>query len=275
MNKILSKIIKNAINFKLKESNKQLSLGSSKIGGKPHLPKDFIWPYFVGTNFNDETKNRPLSFIAQINLEEVQKYDLDNVLPHNGMLYFFYDLNTMLWGFDPKDKGAPKVFFVNEKELLESDLPEDLEEQFIVPEMKIKFESKKSLPAFEEYSDVYDEDADWDEYDEVVTQFDIDPAVDPEQSFKLLGYADIIQNSILEECEMVSRGINCGEPVDLPNKLRKDIKQKANDWVLLAQFGTISEEIMFGDCGCIYFYIRKQDLANLNFENIHLCLQCG
>jgi len=76
MNKILSKIIKNAINFKLKESNKQLSLGSSKIGGKPHLPKDFIWPYFVGTNFNDETKNRPLSFIAQINLEEVQKYEI-------------------------------------------------------------------------------------------------------------------------------------------------------------------------------------------------------
>ncbi len=32
---------------------------------------------------------------------------------------------------------------------------------------------------------------------------------------------------------------------------------------------------MFGDCGCIYFYIRKEDLAARRFDRVHLCLQCG
>ena len=33
-------------------------------------------------------------------------------------------------------------------------------------------------------------------------------------------------------------------------------------------------ELMFGDCGRIYFYIRKEDLRNRNFENVWLSLQC-
>ncbi|MCD2347047.1 DUF1963 domain-containing protein [Clostridium guangxiense] len=32
---------------------------------------------------------------------------------------------------------------------------------------------------------------------------------------------------------------------------------------------------MFGDCGEIYFYIRKADLKDKNFENVWLILQCG
>ena len=31
---------------------------------------------------------------------------------------------------------------------------------------------------------------------------------------------------------------------------------------------------MFGDCGRIYFYIRKKDLAERNFDNVQLILQC-
>ncbi|MGN0700170.1 MAG: DUF1963 domain-containing protein [Oscillospiraceae bacterium] len=32
---------------------------------------------------------------------------------------------------------------------------------------------------------------------------------------------------------------------------------------------------MFGDCGHIYFWIRKADLAARNFDNVWLILQCG
>ncbi|MCI6583120.1 MAG: YwqG family protein [Oscillospiraceae bacterium] len=34
-------------------------------------------------------------------------------------------------------------------------------------------------------------------------------------------------------------------------------------------------ELMFGDCGHIYFWIRKSDLKNRDFDNIWLVLQCG
>lgn len=42
--------------------------------------------------------------------------------------------------------------------------------------------------------------------------------------------------------------------------------------------GTIETEnsvIMFGDCGHIYFWIRKQDLKERNFDKVWLILQCG
>ena len=42
--------------------------------------------------------------------------------------------------------------------------------------------------------------------------------------------------------------------------------------------GTIETEdmeYMFCDCGHIYFWIRKQDLKNKNFDRIWLILQCG
>lgn len=95
MEEILKKLIKNSINLKMMD--KKVKLGESKFGGKPHLPKDFVWPYFTGTNFDNETKNRPLAFLAQINLQDAKKFDKDNVLPSEGMLYFFYEnvLNDM------------------------------------------------------------------------------------------------------------------------------------------------------------------------------------
>ena len=33
-------------------------------------------------------------------------------------------------------------------------------------------------------------------------------------------------------------------------------------------------EIMFGDAGTIYFYIKEDDLKNCNFDNIWCILQC-
>ena len=52
---------------------------STEFNNKPYLPKDFIWPYYNGL---------PLSFLAQINLEEVSSLDKDKLLPNRGMLYF-------------------------------------------------------------------------------------------------------------------------------------------------------------------------------------------
>ena len=52
-----------------------------------------------------------MSFLAQINLSVISDYDIDNKLPNNGILYFFYDSEQNVWGFDPKDKAGSKVFF--------------------------------------------------------------------------------------------------------------------------------------------------------------------
>ena len=65
---------------------------SSKLGGKPVVPAGFKWPTFQikWLDYEGEEINRPLSFLAQINLEEVKQYDKENLLPATGILSFFY-----------------------------------------------------------------------------------------------------------------------------------------------------------------------------------------
>ena len=56
------------------------------------------------------------------------------------------------------------------------------------------------------------------------------------------------------------------------------MRSAADRWVLLFQMGTVEDdetELMYGDCGLIYFWIRKEDLAARNFDNVRLILQCG
>ena len=65
--------------------------------------------------------------------------------------------------------------------------------------------------------------------------------------------------------------------IGYPKKYKEEIKKASKDWILLFQMDTVESdnyELMFGDCGYLYFWIKKEDLANKNFENIWLLLQC-
>ena len=96
LKKKLRSISRNEIRLIYKQAKRKRSYLSSKIGGNPAVPEGFVWPCYEGT---------PLSFMAQINLKDVANLDKDNLLPKSGILSFFYELDSMKWGYDPKDKG--------------------------------------------------------------------------------------------------------------------------------------------------------------------------
>ena len=85
-----------SIRLKTKYIDKKLDIGTSKLFGTPDIFEGFVWPTIL---VNDEEYK--LTFIGQINLKEVNKYDKEGLLPKTGMLYFFYDLDEM--PFDPND----------------------------------------------------------------------------------------------------------------------------------------------------------------------------
>ena len=280
LTKKLLEIAKREIRIDYSSCDEKIECGKSKIGGKPDTPSDFNWPYYSGNvNGVGENKNRPLSFLAQINLSDVTEYDKDGVLPKNGVLSFFYELETMTWGFDPADLGSAKVFyFCDTEELSETEFPNDLEDDYILPELQINFSEHISLPNYEEA--LLDDKYGWDDYDEYVSEagYDYD---DMGERIKLLGYPDVIQNPMQEQCETVNRGYKVGSSEDyavIPKDVIASIKENADDWMLLFQMGTIENdeyELMFGDCGHIYFWIRKADLLAKNFNNAWLILQCS
>lgn len=273
---LFQKIQRTAIITNYSSSEQEVTVSKSKFGGKPHLPENYIWPYYEGEDYEGVLKSRPLSFLAQFNLEDVAEYDKDNRLPHKGMLYFFYDLCTMKWGFDPKDKGCARVFYVEDSCGLQTvDFPADLETDFALPEFEVAFTARMDLPDYEEIAE-FVLDLEWDSYDEekVLRGYEGD---EDEEVSKLLGYADLIQGDMLLECEEVCNGIYCGNIPEITDEQREKMLEDSKEWELLFQMSTVANEdyeLMFGDCGSIYFYIKKQDLQKKNFDNVWLVLQC-
>lgn len=279
---ILMNLARNEVRISYNEIDEPLSACSSKIGGKPSVPADFVWPRYQGESYDGITKERPLSFMAQINLKDAAIYDTENLLPETGILSFFYEQMSMPWGFSPEDSGSAKVYYFPAKEVLNPmDVPADMDEEAVMPEFAITFEKHISLPGFEDFPDeMTDMQIDWEDYNECRAEcgYSCD---DWGEVTKLLGYPDIIQSSMEEECESLARGYRQGCPEDyaaIPKDILKDIKEKSKDWILLFQMGTIEgygSEYMFGDCGHIYFWIRKQDLQNQEFDKVWLILQCS
>lgn len=279
LDKILDTIRKNEISVTTCKAKKGGSVYRSKFGGKPAVPAGFEWPRFDAENYDGETANRPLSFLCQINLEEISAYDKENLLPKTGLLLFFYEQESMRWGFDPEDAGCSRVFYFEDvSQLAEADLPDDMKDEYKVKEYDLSFSAKDSYPSFEELDCHSDVDCDWDDYDEAVEKkgYELES-----EHHKLLGYADLVQGEMLTECERITRGLYCGDHksyVDTPEDVKEDISGATTDWVLLFQMASIQEddyELMFGDLGNLYFYIRKQDLKERNFDKVWLVLQCG
>lgn len=267
-------LVKNEIVMEVDEDALCVAPDASKLGGKPYLPVDFAWP-----KFSDEGEEGHLSFLCQINLEDVKPYDRDDLLPQKGLLYFFYDCEAFRWGFDPEDKGSARVIYFDSTDgFVPMAWPEDIDEDYIVPEMAVRFKQKKSYPMYEELEIHSDVDCEWEDYDAALEELGVDL---DEESHKLLGYAHIIQNEMLSECERVSRGRSCGSPEYYKNNPEDEevaIARSAKDWTLLLQLSTLEKdgfELMWGDCGMLYFYIKKHDLAQKRFENAWFSLQCG
>ena len=270
------------INYSEDENREKLPKGTSKIGGKPDLPKDFQWFYYKGEDYKKIVENRPLSFLMQINCEEVHKYDKESLLPEKGMLYFFYELFTMTWGFSPQDRGSAKVFYYDGEieDLVPADFPEDMEKDCIIPESKINFESMNDYPI--DFLDYYDPDDSDEEMDRKEKEFEkeLEELGYKADTTKLLGHPELIQGEYWEECEgAAGKNIYYGSaPIKYgSDEVKKSIKENAKDWILLMQMSELEigdYGLYFGDSGKIYFNIRKEDLKNKNFDNVWLILQC-
>lgn len=86
-----------AIKITLQETESELFC-ASKWWGDPDMPADMQYPMIQATE-DGETYEYPLTFICQINCEDIAPYDKEGRLPHEGMLYFFGNIDYFL-GYD-------------------------------------------------------------------------------------------------------------------------------------------------------------------------------
>ena len=93
-----------AIKLTLNKTERILFCGS-KWWGDPDMPENMQYPTVEATE-DGETFDYPLTFICQINCEDIAAFDPEGKLPHEGMLYFFAAIDK--WhGYDsPTSNGA-------------------------------------------------------------------------------------------------------------------------------------------------------------------------
>ncbi len=246
-------------------TKEELELGVSKVGGLPDMPLDIPWPKW-GTD--------PLSFIAQFRMSDVAKYDIDNLLPTDGMMYFFYDAYQDAWGSDPADAGSCKVIYFNGDltSIVRRKAPRNLPQEARFGNCRVSFSQEDSFPASESH-DVFKLDMSIQEmsaYQNIsqplVEYFEL------HSTHRLLGNPDIVQDDMQVECQLATQGFHhdndSGDNDPSPGV-------RAADWRLLLQIGT-EERIgmMWGDSGRLYFWIPKDALATHDFDKVWTMLQC-
>jgi uncharacterized protein YwqG len=136
----LETLKKNSIRILSTECDEdQIPVGSSKRGGRPDFPDNLTWPVvcFADPTWTQPTtltleqiRNEldddiaPLAFVAQIRLSEVQALDIKNLLPTQGMLYFFEfgpgeganfeDIREIRVLFSPSESGLKRTNWPDE-----------------------------------------------------------------------------------------------------------------------------------------------------------------
>ena len=137
-----------AIRLKLEKTERILFCGS-KWWGDPDMPENMQYPTMEVTE-DGETYDYPLTFICQINCEDIARFDNECKLPHEGMLYFFAAFDDFIGYESPVHNPAgewPKGRLVvkyaksiNFETFQTCMLVGDEDEQLTEPELGIIFE---------------------------------------------------------------------------------------------------------------------------------------
>ncbi|WP_250001575.1 YwqG family protein [Actinoplanes sp. M2I2] len=246
---------------------------AGQLGGSPALPENVEWPR--------SEAGRPLGFVAGIDLGRVPAGLLDMPLPVGGMLLLFYrdpaeDPHETFWISDPVPVDEPptgRVVFVpaGTATTVRSEPG-----AAVYPEVPLAVEVTATGPdwehpalrqAVEELSDADKEfmaDAfNSDEFGDEVSMRTEMPR------HYLGGYAYPVQDSV----EVAAAWQRLGSDVSYSDPALWD---EARLWTSLVQIDSDDDaEMMWGDCGSLYWVIRRDDLAVGRFEAATFLFQCS
>jgi uncharacterized protein YwqG len=246
-----------------------LTVGCSKFGGRPDVPEGFTWPGPEGKEYY---------FMAQFNLYEVRKWDLNSELPSDGLLSFFMPEQLRPEGIPE----IPIVYHFTEKALRRLDWPQSqapkqvasgwlprLVQRIkggdfkpIVPSCRLEFENWWEVPPLDPlYVDFSEPDRD--EYFEEINEGQDRPELD----HRLLGYSNSTQGEV-----EYGAAITAGK-----FERKKDwdrVVEEAKNWRLLFQLSS-QRPWDWGDGGELSYVIRKDDLKGGRFDRVYWEVQIG
>ena len=214
--------------------NVPLTAGCSKLGGRPDVANDFQWPH--------DNSGYPLSLLLQIDCAELASLDRSEMRR------------------DGK-KNSVRVIY-NDKpssQLHPLDYPVNLDKHYQLQECRLQFSQRTSFPCLKEVGHLA--------HKRVKTKDNIE--------------LEVASDRLEEKYCPESEGI--GNMLGYAFLIEKPIVKDLSDHVLLLQLDSSEywedddktpHELQFGNGGCIYFYIKREDLLARRFDSITFALQC-
>lgn len=248
-------------------NEEDMKLGMSKIGGLPDIPKTVNWPVKeIGS----------LSFIAQINLEEITKNGMQQLLPKSGILYFFYDAEEQPWGYEHSHYDSWRVIYCDDISNLVRVAPSK-GDIAVFDACMLEYRTEITLPPYDStYIERMGLGEEEEAYYDLLEQIEEQEKENDERINRVLGHPNAIQGDMQLQCQLVTNGVDCGDADTYEDSRVEELKKGAEDWILLFQIDSEDAAgMMWGDDGRIYFWIKKEDFKKLNFENVWMILQCG
>ena len=207
--------------------------------------------------------------LAQFRLGDIASYDHGSELPHSDMLYFFF--HDKAFEAYPPTRASWQVIHYNGDLSHLQRKPVSEEVQVVYPACTVKFSNRLTLPPFESLYierlglsyEAFKPGAPIEQRREADAYGELDQQLDAlyegaAPHHQLLGHPYQIQGDLLRECQQDTHYE--GDPID---------------WQLLLQIDTDDEAgMIWGDVGVLYFYIPRQALAQRDFSQVHVIMQC-
>jgi uncharacterized protein YwqG len=242
----------------------EIPVGACKLGGAPDLTVATAWP---------ANARGALSFLAQIDLGAIARVDPNGPLAgFDGLLSFFYDANEQPWGF-AKD-GLEDIRVIHHARASGTI---ERRAQASAPQFRaasLQLFAEETIPGIRTAAarSFSNDQSVLERYGNMEIDFTTtrrrSPTTDGDVH-RLLGHPDAIQGDMTRRLEYGLAGKNL-EQDDV------ELDAAARSWRLLFQLDSDRKsEMMWGDLGRLYFWMREDDLCEGRWERVHYQLQCS
>ncbi|WP_435925641.1 YwqG family protein [Paenibacillus sp. DYY-L-2] len=242
----------------------------SRIGGDPDLPADIEWPV--------NSEGTPMTFLAQLRLNELVPHDISARLPANGMLYFFVGVDEPAYGIEHK------VIYLPENKLqaakrCPSPKETALEGEFTGYRVSARSTMEPPNYGYVDYDLIEDDEHDYELYEELCFELNDENSSDLAMMF---GYPSTQHGDCEYEAALhLLTGQEYNYSMESALKTITDhfkgdsdrAKQEVQDTLLLLALDS-DQDVGFcwWDAGELQFFIRKEDLLAGNFANTYCSL---
>jgi uncharacterized protein YwqG len=218
----------------------------------------------------------PLAFLGQVNLEELARSVPLQGWPTGGSLAFFYG-DSAIPGNATADQGHCRVIYVPEEAaLFLTDYPTALNEELRYPKLHATFHLEWTLPyePLDEASNpLFRRNPDYRDLLGTLMSWSTPPNQAPH---RCAGYPQQIQGPMEHECQLIAERTDWTKYRGFNADQRAQLRKRGEDWQLLIQFASDKRlKWMWSDVGLVYFWARRQDIAELNFDEVLAILQSG